>query len=880
MVDAYRKSISTVFRDLDSSEDGISQKEAEQRLSIYGKNQVEKRGEESWIVILLKQFRSPLVYILVIAGIISLALRENVDAIVILLAIFLDVIVGFIQEYRASGALKLLFRRTVIETVVVRKGRLHQMNAEELVPGDVIDLKSGDKVPADARIIEGKNVRLDESLLTGESLPRNKMSKRIKKKRVLAERDNMIYLGTHIVSGYCKALVVSTGCTTELGKIAESLLKSKKEKTLIQKELDKLAGILGYAFVIIISGIFFIGVLRGNEWGKMFSESVALAVSALPEGLPVAVTVIFAIGMQKVLKKRGLIRSLTATETLGRTEILCIDKTGTLTKGKMEVVEIALSDKTLMVDEMNLEESYLAKEVIRTASLCNHAFIEEKEGKKISRGTPTDIALLNLGKRFNMSKDSVNKKTPILDIFPFSQELKLSACLVKSHSKNKLYICGAPETILERSGKIEKVKFQSVNTEVLNDSEKQKILEKNNELGAKGYRVLAAAYKNFDSSHTEITEEFSDLTFLGLVVISDPLRLSSKETVRCTTEAGLKLVLVTGDHVNTAINVAKKVGIPAGKNNILSGYDLEEMSESELDRILGDIHIFARVNPQDKVRIVKAWKRKQKVVAMTGDGINDAPALDLADIGVALGSGTDVAKEAADLVLLDDDLKTILNAIEEGRGILENIKKVVIYLLSDSLAEVVLVGFAVIIGWPLPLLASQILWINLVEDGLPDIALSLEPIAKDVLKIPPKVFKRPIMDKEVQLFSFFIAWIDDIALLFLYVFLHSKAYSMELVRTIIFATLTFDSLFFAYSCKSLRKPIWKINILNNKVLNLSFILGILLLFTAVYFPPLQTMLRTIPLGLSTWGIITAISLIEFITLEIVKEYFIAKRFWK
>ncbi|MBN2015523.1 cation-transporting P-type ATPase [Candidatus Dojkabacteria bacterium] len=872
---AYLKSVRETFQELFSSEKGLDEEEAQQRLKTFGLNQIGRERKLTPVSIFLKQFRSPLVYILVIAGVLSSILGERLDSLVIWIAITIDVLVGFFQEYKASNTLGKLLGKTVYSTIVLRSGKQRLLDSTSLVPGDVILLKSGDKIPADSRIIKQKNLEVDESLLTGESFPRKKISSVLGKERVLAERDNMLYMGTSILSGYCQAIVTSTGDTTELGQISETIREQKEEKTLIQKELENLARFIGVALITILSIIFFVGVIRTHEWAKMFSESVALAVSALPEGLPVAVTIIFAIGMQKVLKKKGLIRNLLATETLGRTEVLCIDKTGTLTEGKMNVTQISFLDKKrLSINDLDVYSSPTTIEILKSATLCNQAFTE-KGKKKIYRGNATDVALLKFGHKFNLSKKSIDKKNSILDDFPFDPRAKLSAALVKNGKKNRMYICGSPEKIIDNSSFVST--YKTVNTRRMAKRERTTLFAENDYLSTKGFRIIAVAYKDVSEKQRSIKNEFLELTFLGLVVIDDPLRESSKEAVQETEEAGLRLVIVTGDQVKTALNIAKQVGMPCERCNILKGEKLNKLSDKQLDEVISDISLFVRVAPNDKVRIIKSLQRKGKVVAMTGDGINDAPALHLADIGIALGSGTDVAKESADLVLMDDNLRTILDTIREGRGILDNIKKVAIYLLSDSLAEVIIVAFAIFLGWPLPIIASQILWINLVEDGLPDIALSVEPIERNILKLPPKIFQKPILDLELKLFTLIIGWIDDIALIGLFVYYYVNGFDIEFIRTMIFAALTIDSLFFVYACKSLREPLWKIRILNNKLLNISFIIGAILLVSAIYLPPLQTLLQTVPLSFNYWIVLIGVGLLDLLALEITKEILILRR---
>lgn len=860
MKNVYRKTAGEVIEDLESNRDGLTKSEVEKRIKKFGKNKIEKTKKVTWLNILLDQFKSPLVFVLLIAGLIALGLGETMDSVVIFVALFIDVVIGFIQENRASSSLDKLLKKSVFETTVRRNNKLHKVNSALVVPGDIVVLSAGDKVPADGRVIKSKDLKTNEASLTGESHPRNKNDKKIDKKRVLAERDNMVYKGTNVVSGSCEVVVVSTGYKTELGKISDFIRDHKEQKTHVQKEFDKLAKYLAIILVSVIIFIFVVGLIRGHTVIEMFTQSVALAVSSLPSGLPVAITIIFAIGMQKVLKKKGLVRNLLATETLGRTEVLCVDKTGTLTEGKMDVTKIAFGDGIKDLDNISLKDN-TARSIISASTVCNRAFVEKKDKY---RGVPTEVALLKLGHKFRLDKDDFN----IVDDMPFNQELNLSASLVEKEDNNKLYVCGSPESIIEKSKNVQLLFSQKVSK--LDNKQIEKIEAENKQLSNRGYRIIAVAMKNAGKRNEIEADEIDDLTFLGLLAISDPLRKSAKKTVDRVKQAGLRLVVITGDQARTAAEIAEQIGIPNSEENILTGHDLEEMSDKKLAGQIDNIYLFVRVSPSDKVRIVKAWQKQGKVVAMTGDGINDAPSLHLADIGVAVGSGTDVAKESADIVLMDNNLETILNVIKEGRGILDNIKKVAIYLLSDSFAEVLLVTFSIVFGLPIPILATQLLWVNLVEDGLPDVALSLEPIEKNILKVPPRVFTRPLIDKQLKIFTFLIGWIDDIALISIFLFYYFRGANIDFIRTMVFAALTIDSLLFAFSCKSLRKPIWKIKLFNNKLLNYSILLGIVLLFGAIYFPPFKAILKTVNLEPKHWFILFAVGLIDFAALEITK----------
>lgn len=868
----HKKTVKEVLKLLNSQSNGISPEDAKKRLLKYGPNTLEKQKQVSPFFMLFSQFKSPFVLILIFAGFVSIYLREFIDAAVIIFTISLNILVGFVQEFKASNAFNLLAKNISEKTVVLRDGIKHEIEAMELVPGDIIILKYGDKIPADARIISQTNLQVDQSALTGESIPQVKHSRKIDAEVSLIDKANMVYMGTTVVLGGCQAIVVSTAAKTEFGQIAKYVQEHKTTKSFVQKEINKLIQTLFPILGIMIFSLFLLGLFRGMEFHEILLGSVALAVAAIPESLPVAITIIFAIGMQRILKKKGLIKKLIATETLGRAEILCIDKTGTLTQGKMDVTQIITLDEEISLDQLNPESaSKLSKQIAGVASITNEAFLEEN----IFRGSPTDVALLKLGHRFGYSKDLLLEKTPIREYYPFDSKSKFSRYIVEDGKHLIGYITGAPETLLDSSIKIS----SGIKDKKLEESTKTEMLSRVSDLAGQGYRVIAIATGSDESVARKESSELKNLTFLGLLVISDPLRESAKETVSKALQAGLHLVIVTGDHPEIARTIASKVGLLERDSQVLTDEQLNELSDDELDETIENIAVFARLSPTDKVRIINSWQRKDKIVTMTGDGVNDAPALNLADIGVALGSGTGVAKEAADIVLLDDDLKTILAAIEEGRGILDNIKKVVAYLLSDSFAEIILVGFTIIFGYPLAILPLQILWINFIEDGLPAVALASENTEKDVMKLKPKHYKRPILDKEVKIIAFLISWIDDIVLIGLFLYLYHNGFSIEYTRTMIFAALAIDSLFFAYACKNLKRPLWEINVFSNKLLNISFVVGLVSLLAAIYLPFFQTILDTVALGAAAWGILLVIGLLELLLLEIVKAILARRKYW-
>jgi len=723
---------------------GLSKEEIEKRKSKFGPNKLPGEKPLSRFKIFLAQFRSPLIYILVIAGIITIFFKEWTDSVVIFAAVFLNTVVGYIQEKKASSTLRELKKVLKLHAVCFREGEEKEILAEDLVPGDVIVLKPGDKVPADGRIIESLNLKINEAALTGEWLAAEKHSDVLEADTPMADRDNMVYMGTIIEDGEGKAVVTETGISTEIGKVASMVRETKEEKTPYQRKLSHFSKIVGILIVIICLLIFIEGILTGGEFIEMFTTAVAVAVAAIPEGLPVAMTVILALGMERILKKKGLVRKLASAETLGSTSVICTDKTLTLTEGKMTVSEIKSEDKLFS---------------LKIAALCNEAFVENPAQFPSLwklRGRPTDRALILAAAEQGLKKPELEKELPIIDKIPFNTKNKFIATLHQRKKSNILFVSGAPEKILERSSKIktENGKKIIIKRNLLKLKQELEDLTKN------GLRVIAVAYKETKAEKIK-EEDVTCLTFTGLIGLKDPLRKEAKEAISTCKKAGMRPIIVTGDHLLTAKAVAKELDMEVKRENIMEGKELDNLTDKELQKILKKINLFARVEPRHKLRIIQAWQEKNEVVAMTGDGINDAPALKKADIGVALGSGTSVAKEVSDLVLLNDNFSIIVAAVEEGRAILDNIRKVITYLLSDSFTEVILVSVSIIGGFPLPITAVQILWVNLIEDGLPGVALAFEPKEKDLMKQKPKNHDIPLLTREMKVIIFIIGLILD-----------------------------------------------------------------------------------------------------------------------
>jgi len=840
--------------------EGLTLREIGIRQKEHGKNQLPREKQLSKLKILLEQFKSPLMYILVAAGVVVLVFKEYTDAIVIFGAVLLNSLVGYFQENKANNSLKNLRSVVRINSEVLREGNEKIIDSSEIVPGDILVLNPGDKVGADARIIKADNLKINEMALTGEWLPAEKKAEILDKKTPLADRDNMVYMGTVIEDGRGEAVVVGTGLKTEIGRVAKLVRETEEEKTPLQRKISFLAKIMGIIIIFICGLIFLEGVLTGNSFLDMFTVAVAVSVAAIPEGLPVAMTVILALGMQRILKQKGLVRRLSSAETLGSTSIIATDKTGTLTQGKMQVSDIITSSK---------KEDLLA---LKIAVLCNEAFIENPDDamdKWIIRGRPTDKALLLAGSQAGINKKKLEMKMEKIVDIPFSSDRKFLAKGFLFNKQKILYVAGAPEKILKMSSHIE------------NNEEKKKLSSKKEEeiridlenLSARGLRVVAVAYKNIKSDKDLIEK----LVFVGLIALKDPVRKEAKGAIKIVRAAGMKLIIVTGDHKLTAKAIAAEVGLRVKDKNILEGKDMDSLSEEEFKNVFENISIYARVEPEHKMRIVQAWQEKGEVIAMTGDGINDAPALKKADIGVALGSGTEVAKEVSDLVLLSNNFNVIVAAVQEGRGIIDNIRKVITYLLSDSFTETILVGASLFLGLPLPVTAAQILWVNLIEDGLPDIALAFEPKEKDIMKQKPHGHNMPLLNSEMKVLIFIIGIVTDLMLLGLFFyFFKFTDYSLIHIRTLVFAGLAVDSIFYVFSCRSLRHNIWHVNPFSNKFLVLALLIGITALLSALYFVPLQNVLKTVPLGPFDWGVLICLGVLNILLIEITKWFFIVR----
>jgi Ca2+-transporting ATPase len=882
----HENTLEKVFIETESRKNGLTTSETTERLKKLGYNTLPQEKPYSKIRLFLGQFHSPLMYILLTTAVISLSLKHYSDTIFIAVVLLINTTVGFYQENKANQSLLALKKMVKIRTRVLRDGYEKEIDSEELVVGDIVFLKHGDKVPADGRIIDSRGLKVNEASLTGESQAVEKKAEDILSESTpLPERTNSVFMGTIVEEGRATMIVVATGINTQIGEVVSLLKKTKERKTPLQKKIASLSRWVGIFILSIIAVVLIEGYFTEKNFADVFIASLALAVSAIPEGLLPAITVIMVLGMRRIFKQHGLVRKLSATETLGSVTVICTDKTGTLTEGKMQVSHILTSTQELMSENINGlakgenvngVESHIS--ALKIATLANDAFIENLEAglqEWVVRGRPTEKALLLAGMQSGLNKHELEKQYSVLDRISFESDYKFAATYHRKNNKqNMLYVIGAPEKIiahcinLDVDGKNEK----------LGSVQADKLINKLEELTQKGLRVLACAHRDYDTEtkYQNLTELVSELSLVGFIALKDPLRQDAKESILITKKAGIRTVIVTGDHKLTAKAIAEEIGIEAKDENIIEGKELEIISDDELKERSKYVSIYARVSPRHKLRIVDALQANGEVVAMLGDGVNDAPALKSADIGVAVGSGTDVAKEVADLVLLDDNFKTVVKAIEQGRVIFGNIRKVFVYLVADDFSELFLFLGSIAMGFPLPLLPAQILWINLVEDGLPDIALTTEQETKGVMNEKPRDPKEPILNKPIKRWITTIFFVTGLAAFLSFFFLWKLTGDLDKTRTIVFILMCVDSLVFAFSVRSFKRTIFRKDIFSNHYLVGAVAIAFVLLICAIYLPLLQKLLVTQPLVLTEWLIVLGISLVEILLIEYSKKRVLSK----
>lgn len=806
-----------------------------------------------------------MIIILIISSIVSVIVsnmqgeNDYIDSIIIIAIVILNAIMGLVQEAKAEKSIESLKKMTPQISKVLRNSKVQEVDANELVPGDIIILEAGNYVPADCRLIESFNLKIEESSLTGETEPVEKITNKLKQSNVpIGDMKNMAFMATVVVNGHAKAVVTETGMNTKVGKIANMIIEDEAPETPIQRKLAQVGKVLGTTCLVICGVIFIIGLLKNIEPVEMFMTSVGLAVAAIPEGLPAIVTIVLSIGVTKMAKKNSIIRKLPAVETLGSSSVICSDKTGTLTQNKMEVVEINSKNKAL---------------TSMLACMCTDCDVNYKENKPQIQGEATEVAIVQNAFKLGFLKDDLYNKFPRVSEIPFDSTRKMMTTIHKINGKYLAITKGAPDVLIKKCTHInQETSIDNFRQSDLSNSQTQTIQNENLKMAQKALRVLGVAYKYLENLPAKLDQEVieNNMTFVGLIGMIDPPRPGVKEAINTCRKAGIKTVMITGDHIATAKSIAKELNILKNGEKAITGQELDQMTDETLKDEIKNASVFARVSPEHKVRIVKAWQKTGAVVAMTGDGVNDSPALKNADIGIAMGkTGTDVAKNASDMILADDNFITIVEAVKQGRNIYDNIKKAIHFLLATNIGEIVTIFMGLVLGFKSPLLAIQLLWVNLVTDSLPAIALGLEPAEKDIMNRKPVNSRKGLFAD--GLWSKIITEGILIGALTLVAFsIGNKWYGLEVGRTMAFVAIGVLELVHSFNIKS-NKSIFKVGILENKFLLGSFILGVFVQTIVVIIPMLANIFKLVPLNFIQWGITLLISIIPIPVIELQKK---------
>ena len=828
---------------------GLNTDEVLKRQNQYGKNELENTKKEGIIIKFFKQFNDFMIIILIMASIVSAGVswyqgeNDYIDSIIIIAIVVLNAIMGVLQEAKAEKSIESLKKMTPQMSKVIRNEKEMEVPSETLTIGDVIILEAGNRVPADCRIIESFNLKVEESSLTGETEGVEKNGDTVCKKGIpLGDIVNMVFMGSTVVNGHARVVVTEVGMDTKVGKIANMIIENESPETPIQKKLNQVGKILGVICLIICLVIFVIGIIKKIPPMEMFMTSVGLAVAAIPEGLPAIVTIMLSIGVTKMAKRNSIIRKLPAVETLGSSNVICSDKTGTLTQNKMKVVEIRSENPNFAME---------------LATMCTDSKIEKNNGKIEVVGEPTEMALVEVAYKNKLDKMQLYQSMPRVNEIPFDSTRKLMTTVHKlANGKYRIITKGAPDVLLNRCIGMQK----------------ENVLKENEKMANKALRVIAVAYKEVDSLPNKLESSIieNNINFVGLIGMIDPPREGDKEAVETCKKAGIKTVMITGDHIATAKAIAEKIGIYSKKDRAITGEELDKLEQETFEKEIQKFTVFARVTPEHKVRIVKAWQKNGAVVAMTGDGVNDSPALKSADIGIAMGKGgTDVAKNAADMILVDDNFVTIVDAVKQGRNIYDNIRKAIHFLIATNIGEIVTIFMGLVLGLQSPLLAIQLLWINLVTDSLPAIAIGLETPEKDIMERKPMDSKKGIFAD--GLWSKIILEGIMIGMLTLIAFsIGNKYYGVEVGRTMAFISMGLLELVHSFNIKS-EKSIFKVGILENKFLIGSFILGIFVQTIVVFIPALANIFNVTNLTGVQWGITLGISLLPIPIMELQKK---------
>jgi len=866
---------------------GLVSAEIPNRQAQYGLNQLAEKPGRSPIGLFLDQFKNFIIWVLIAAALISGFLQEWVDALAILCIVIINAILGFIQEYRAEKSLAALKKMSSPNSKVIRNGQQQIVPSEEIVPGDLIDLEAGDHIPADGRIVYATgNFSTHEASLTGESTSVDKSTSRLEKEDTpLADRINMVYLGTSVVSGKARSIITSTGMKTELGKIADLIQGIEDNTTPLQKKLEEFGKIIVYISFFLVGVIFLMGFLRGEDLLSLFLTSVSLAVAAIPEGLPAVVTIALALGVQRMVKRHCLIRKLPSVETLGCTSVICSDKTGTLTKNEMTVQVIYQGGEYFKISGIGYEPvgdfvhrdkkieptEYPGLIRLLTGSvLCNGALLNKEVGGYRIIGDPTEGALLTAAAKAGLHKNALEANYPFHEELPFDSDRKQMTIMRQKGDRHVAFVKGAPDILLSNCTAIE----ENHHVLPLDNNSREEIMKATAGLADKAMRVLAIAYRDLETvpEKPDAAEIERELVFLGLIAMIDPPRPEVKVAMQQCRTAGIRSVMITGDHKNTAVAIARDLGFYEKDSLAYTGEELDRLTEEEFRHNVDKTVVYARVSPEHKLRIVKAWREKGEIVAMTGDGVNDAPALKEADIGVAMGiTGTDVTKEVSEMVITDDNFASIVAAVEEGRGIFDNIRKFIHYLLSCNVGEIMVMFVSSLLLLPVPLLPIQILWINLVTDGLPALALGVDPTNKKIMSLPPRLKNEPVVTRAMGgLIIAQGAFIAACSLLAFWFVLYVENEGIERARTACFIVLACSQLFHSFNCRSQRESIFTLGFFTNSKLVGAVLISFLLQISVVYVPALQVVFKTQSLTAFDWVLVLVISTFPLVAMEIIK----------
>ncbi len=867
----HTREVGEAVKELNTSiKTGLSESEAQKRVTEFGYNELKKRKGRGISTIFLDQFKGLLIMVLAVAALISFLLGERTDSYIILIIVIINAFMGLAQEYKAEKAIERLQELASPVAAVLRDKAIREIPARNIVPGDIIILEPGDFVPADGRLFESSYLRVDEAPLTGESVPSLKVVD-ILPESPLADRENMVYMGTTVTDGRGKAIVTETGMNTEMGKIAEIIQTMEREKTPLQEKLETFSkyltgGIAGFCVLIFV-----LGAVRGEPAFEMFLTAVSLAVAAIPEGLPAIVTIVLALGVQRMIRRNALMRRLKAVETLGSSTVICSDKTGTITRNEMMVSRIFVGKTMYRVtgkgyspqgsfyrNGKEVSPDRLLQLILEIGTLCNDAQVHEETVV----GDPTEASLIVSAAKAGLQKEEVESRVERVKEIPFSSERKKMTTIHKKDQKYSVYTKGAPDVILELCTKV----AEHDGISVLTEEKKEEILSIYNKMASRALRALGMAYRELENIPENDEDIEKDLIFVGIQGMRDDPRPEVKDAISLCKTAGIKSMMITGDFKATAVAIAEEVGI-TGK--AITGEDLDLMSDKELEQEIETIGVVARVSPEHKTRIVTALKEKGHITAMTGDGVNDAPSLKKADIGIAMGiTGTDVAKEAADMVLTDDNFASIVNAVEEGRHIYDNIIKFIYFLLCCNIGEIFVLFFALLLGFSRPLIPIQILWINLITDGFPALALGVDPPEEGIMKRKPRDPKESIFSQGRARSIVEIGLLMSVLVLVGFRFLGESG---EHAQTVAFSTLVFVQLAHTFNARSEKKSIFNIGIFSNKYLVGAVLLSVGLQISVVYTPGLQPLFGTVPLNMGEWVVILVLSSVVLLVGELKKK---------